>query len=379
MNPPRPRFEQAGAGRWLVTLLLLLAGCDTPTLPPGDGANARAPSFEAAHAVPASAQTRAAFALLGPGVNFGNMLEALREGDWGARFEDDHAATVRSAGFGHVRLPVRWSAHASPDAQARIDAVFMARVDAVVERLLGQGLTVVLNMHHYRQLDGDRLDAGEPRVDRGDLQPRFLAMWRQIAEHFARHPDRLWFELYNEPHGELAAGWNDLASRALRVVRQSNPQRVVVIGPVQWNNARALERLRLPPDDRLVVTVHNYEPFRFTHQQADWADPEVARARGEHCCNDAQRRQLVEPLEIAKRWSDRHGVPVWLGEFGAYGGPPGRPNDMASRTEYTRLVREAAERRGIQWAYWEFASGFGAYDPKARQWREPLRDALLGR
>jgi endoglucanase len=279
-----------------------------------------------------------------------------------------------------VRLPVRWSAHAGRDAQAHIDPAFMARVDSVVDRLLAQGFTVVLNMHHYRQLDGDRLDVGELAVERRDLKPRFLAMWRQIAEHFAGRSDRLWFELYNEPHGEqTAAVWNALASRALQVVRASNPGRVVVIGPVQWNSARALDDLVLPADAHLVVTVHDYEPLRFTHQQAAWAGPELARASGIRCCNAQQRQQLTEPLVIGGLWAEHHGVPLWLGEFGSYGGPPNRSNDIASRAEYTRLVRDAAEQRGIAWAYWELDSGFGAYDPDARQWREPLRQALLGR
>ena len=50
---------------------------------------------------------------LGVGINLGNMLDAPNEGDWGVRFENDYAAIIRSAGFQHVRLPVKWSAHAS--------------------------------------------------------------------------------------------------------------------------------------------------------------------------------------------------------------------------------------------------------------------------
>ena len=118
---------------------------------------------------------------------------------------------------------------------------------------------------------------------------------------------------------------------------------------------------------------------RFTHQQAQWAGPEAARASGVRCCDSGQRRQLTEPLVIAARWAERHAVPLWLGEFGSYGGPPNQPNDLASRAAYTRLVRDAAEQRGIAWAYWELDSGFGVYDPTTRQWREPLLHALLGR
>jgi endoglucanase len=329
--------------------------------------------------VPASEKVRAEFSQLGPGINFGNMLDAPREGDWGSRVRAGYPAMVWQAGFRHVRLPVRWSVHASPDADAQIDPEFIVRVDAVVESLLAQGFTVILDMHHYRQLDGDRLDPGEPTVDPRYVKPRFLAMWRQIAQRFARRSDKLWFELYNEPHGEQTAdGWNDLAARALEVVRASNPTRTIVIGPVHWNGAQALATLAVPPDPYLVATVHDYQPFRFTHQQASWAGKEVARVSGELCCNSAQREALTEPLIIAQRWADQNRVPVWLGEFGSYGGPPGHPNDLSSRAEYTRLVREAAEQRGIPWAYWELDSGFGVYDPKAQQWREPIRQALLG-
>src|SRR5205807_2072730 len=77
------------------------------------------------------------------GVNFGNMLDAPTEGAWALRVEDRYVALVGTREGGHiasVRLPVRWSNHASPDAQARIDPVFMARVDDVVGRLLARGV-----------------------------------------------------------------------------------------------------------------------------------------------------------------------------------------------------------------------------------------------
>ena len=44
--------------------------------------------------------------------------------------------------------------------------------------------------------------------------------------------------------------------------------------------------------------------------------------------------------------------------------------------KYGQVGREA-ERHGFAWAYWEMASGFGAYDPVAHQWREDLLKALI--
>jgi endoglucanase len=64
---------------------------------------------------------------------------------------------------------------------------------------------------------------------------------------------------------------------------------------------------------------------------------------------------------------------VFVGEFGAYS-----KADSASRVTFTRTMRDAIEARGMHWAYWEFAAGFGVYDPVAHAFRRGLLDALLG-
>src|SRR5439155_5821108 len=109
----------------------------------------------------ASAAATAMATALGRGVNFGNMFEAPTEGAWGLTVTDDFIDKATAAGFTSVRLPVRWSNHAGVQAPFTIDAAFMSRVESVVDKLLAKGIVVVLDMHHYRQLDGDPLDAGE--------------------------------------------------------------------------------------------------------------------------------------------------------------------------------------------------------------------------
>jgi endoglucanase len=305
-------------------------------------------------------------------VNLGDMLDAPNEGDWGLTVREEFIDVTAQAGFASVRLPVRWSNHAAATAPFTIDPQFMARVASVLDKLFAKGLYVVLNMHHFRQLDDDALDAGEFAVDRAILDMRFLILWQQIAERFRSKNDHLLFELYNEPHGRLTSPqWNDLAARALNVVRKSNPTRIVVIGPTNWNTADALSSLRLPNDANLIVTVHNYEPFTFTHQGAEWVQPVLPT--GVSCCDTGQQAAAIAPLATAKTWSDATRYPIFLGEFGAYD-----KADMCSRVQFTRLVRDAAEARGIRWSYWELASNFGVYDPVAHMWRAPLKDALLG-
>jgi endoglucanase len=233
-------------------------------------------------------------------------------------------------------------------------------------------VVVIVNMHHYRQLDGDRLDAGEFPVADAAVDVRFVMLWEQLATHFQGRSSRLVFELYNEPHGRLnGEAWNVLAARALRVVRTTNPDRAVVIGPTSWNAARDLQRLKMPNDANVIGTVHNYDPFRFTHQGAQWVSPGLPV--GVTCCTTAQEAEMIAPLDVAKAWSAAKRYPVFVGEFGAY-----NKADDVSRIDFNRRMRKAMEARGMTWTYWEFAAGFGVYDPVKHSFRQGLLDSLLG-
>ncbi|MEP6504931.1 MAG: glycoside hydrolase family 5 protein [Betaproteobacteria bacterium] len=362
-------------------LLGVLAACagapDSAVPPPSAGADALAdfPPLPAAAVPGASPAARQFAASLGRGVNFGNMLDAPTEGAWSLRVDDRLIGLVGAAGgqgIASVRLPVRWSNHAGADANAAIDPAFMARVEDVVQRLLARGVPVVLDMHHYRQLDGDALDAGEAAVADAVVERRFLAMWQQVAERFRGYPSTLAFELYNEPHGRLEPRWNDLMSRGVRLVRLSNPHRVIVVGPVQWNSARGLPMFSMPPDPDLVLTVHHYDPFAFTHQGAPWVSP--ALPTGVDCCSAQQVADVRGPLATAQAYGARIGYPVYVGEFGAF-----ETVEAGARKRYTRLMRSEIEARGMTWTYWELAGGFGFVDPATATLRPGgLHDALFG-
>jgi endoglucanase len=306
-----------------------------------------------------------AFALnrrLGRGINLGNALEAPKEGAWGVRLEAEYFRRIREAGFQSVRLPIRWSAHAAAQPPYTIDPAFFQRVDWAVEQARKQGLAIVLNVHHYEEL------FQQPAAH----EARLLALWEQIAEHYRAQPAEVYFELLNEPHGALSdARWNQLIPQLLAVVRRHNPQRAVIVGPGHWNNIAHLEQLKLPADPFLLVTIHYYLPFEFTHQGASWV-PLSKRWLGTTWGQPAQRAALERDLERAAAWGRQHRRPLYVGEFGAY-----QAADLASRVAWTAAVARAAERRGMSWAYWEFCAGFGVYDRQTQAWRRPLLEALI--
>jgi endoglucanase len=301
---------------------------------------------------------------LGPGVNLGNALEAPTEGAWGLTVKPEYLKAIKAAGFGHVRLPVKWSAHAGTEPPYAIDPGFARRVDGIIDQATALGLGVVLNVHHYDEIHKD------PAAHKG----RLLGLWKQIAERHKNRPASVLFEVMNEPTNEWKpAAWNELAAEAIRVIRVTNPDRVLIVGPIDWNGFRSLAALKLPDADRrLAVTFHYYEPFEFTHQGASWAAGSDKWLGRTWTGNPDQRKKLDGDFDAVARWAQANGRPIYLGEFGAYSRAP-----MGSRVAWTRAVREAAERRGFGWAYWEFGSGFGVYDPTAGAWREPLLKALI--
>lgn len=352
------------------------------------------PDFVEPKALGTDTPAHRAAAKLKRGMNLGNGWEATPGQGWDVKFTTHDIDRIADEGFDHVRVPVAWHFRMKEaDGGIEIDPAFLAEIDPVLRRAIDRKLHVMLNWHHFDDLTRD------PAAHRA----RFIAGWRAIATHFKDWPEGLSFELLNEPHGPLGGDTlNALYQDTVSALRAIGARRTLVVSPGQWGNFRELERLRLPDDDDgIIVTIHCYDPFHFTHQGAGWVDlaalrgviypgpPETplqlpaalaenggvrgfvdAYNRQPAATNPAGPRPIREALDFAREWSQRFGRPVHLGEFGAY-----QAGDEASRRRYLRDVRALAEERAIPWALWEWKAGFGYWDPSADKPR--FREELM--
>lgn len=305
---------------------------------------------------------------IGRGLNMGNMLEAPSEGAWGVRLDERDFERIAAQGFCSVRIPIRWSAagRAGVAPPYAISDTFFRRTDRAVNAALDAGLAVIIDCHHYEEIFDD------PDGQRD----RFLSIWRQVAAHYRDYPDTLVFEILNEPHGRLTPPkWNSLLAAALRIIRATNSKRTIVVGTAGWGGAASLDSLVIPPGEtNVILTIHFYEPFHFTYQGAEWVGPEAQSWLGTTWSGTPEEKAAVaKALQPVKEFSVRSGIPVFIGEFGAYGRA-----DERSREQWTACCARHFEELGFSWAYWEFCSGFGVYDPGAKTWRPGLLDALLG-
>ncbi|MBX3734984.1 MAG: glycoside hydrolase family 5 protein [Verrucomicrobiae bacterium] len=319
------------------------------------------------------------------GVNLGNFLEERPDSLIRREFGPGDFEQIAAEGFDHVRIPVAWHHHPKAGLTSfDVAPDFLARVDAVLDQVAAAGLAAIVNWHHFEDLMRDPVAH----------ETMFVQGWDQLGAHFASRPAAVALELLNEPHGMLGGEQlNTLLGAALEAVRARDPDRTVFVGPGGFQSIDQLPLLRLPEgESNVVVTVHCYEPFLFTHQGADWTGG-LTPVKGIHFpghpgslpllplalpdwvrqwmeayasmsaeCHPGSSKAFRPLLAFAGEWARATGRPVHVGEFGVYRSflPPG---DSAMR--YLAGMRRALAEAELPWSLWEWKAGFGYWDPAA--------------
>ncbi|WP_239019553.1 glycoside hydrolase family 5 protein [Sphingomonas suaedae] len=299
---------------------------------------------------------------VGTCINIGNTFEPPAESAWGGKpLAGDDMAIIAKAGFKTVRLPVRWDTHAGKGPDFKIDEAYMKRIRTAVEQARAAGLNVILNSHHFDAIHKDPLGSA----------PQLAAMWRQIAARFADMPrEHVWFEIENEPHDKFNHS-NLLAvlTPALKAIRETNPDRPVIIGGEFWSGIDSLATLPLPDDPHIVPTFHYYEPFDFTHQGASWVNPAPPLGRSYGSAEDAER--LKRDVAKIRAYVARTGKTPFMGETGAH-----TTTSLDQRVDYHRAVTAAFGPLDIGMCAWAYSNTFPFYDKEKKQWLPGLRGAM---
>ncbi len=293
-------------------------------------------------------------------MNLSGALEAPEEGLWGYSIRQVDLYRLKAQGFDTVRLPVRWKLFEHGQ-DFFIDPIQLSRVGEVIEHAHAAGLKVILNAHHYNELNEDP-DTHEPRLE---------AIWRQLSEHFRDAPPELIFELINEPHSKMTIQRTDaLNRRLLEIVRTAHPDRWVLYGTAHWGTLEGMLKSDPPYDPKAMIGFHYYEPFNFTHQGAFFVDPPLPT--GVTWGSVPDRQKIRSDFASAARFRDHSGMALILGEFGVYEHVP-----LDLRAKWTEFVRIEAEAAGFGWCHWGFATTFKTYDLDTEAWISPILQALI--
>ncbi len=295
------------------------------------------------------------------GLNLWNTLDAV--GDW---FDPDDIEAwetcwgqpkatqewfdaVAASGFPAVRIPVTWYPHM--DENRNIKEPWMARVEEVVNYGLNAGLYVILNVHHDT-------GAGEKnwlRADMNniaDISDKLGHLWTQIANRFNKYDHKLLFEGYNEML-DAEENWvepveggyeaiNILAQKFVDTVRATggnNLRRNLIVNTYGAGGSKTrLDGMRLPTDQiagHILLQVHNYTPAEFSNLGDDADDENLPTWTKEF------EAELGGELELLIDYSNTFGVPVVIGECGAYKGI-----DENERAKFGEFITTYAKDRG---------------------------------
>jgi hypothetical protein len=307
---------------------------------------------------------------------------------------------VHDLGFDHVRLSIDpeplIATPAQPDSPLVLDDAAMARLAATTRQLTALGLIVILDIHPETpwKLNATKTPTGIAN---------FLSFWSAFSHYFAKtDPDKVYFEILNEPESIEPADWASVQARVVTVIRAQVPKHTIIVGGARWNSIDTLVSLEPLADTNLIYTFHDYEPMEFTHQGATWAGEALKPLRGvpypsspeavapllPALTDDAARKGLAwygqnrwtiarmqQRVGLAQAWGKQHHVPLWCGEFGVY--RAFAPHE--DRARWITDMRTTLEADSIGWSMWDYQEAFGIVTKKdAVTTVDPLIAAALG-
>ena len=298
---------------------------------------------------------------------------------------------IARAGFRTIRLPMTFGAWASLTKPFKWENPRgLESADLFVQWAKENDLNVIIDLHHS-EYDGSI--AGSATTE------RLVWLWSEIASRYKNtDPERVFFEIRNEPHDLNAGQWRDQAEEIIKAIRKIAPDHTLIVGFHDWNSRAAMLESEPFHDPNIIYTFHYYHPFLFTHQGATWSSeglpesrkipfpaikdqkltvPKTAKGKWveqlfKSYAEEANAERMFRDLTEAKNWSDKHGVPIFLGEFGSFG----KYASADSRCRHAEAAYSALGKLQIPNAWWEWDAGFNMLKPGTGELSDCMRKAV---
>jgi endoglucanase len=300
-------------------------------------------------------------------------------------------ADIAKAGFKTVRVPIcfgAWMELKKPYNWNNPKALEMA--DNFVKWALVNNLNVIIDLHHT-EYDRSIQGADDPE--------RMVNLWVRIAERYKNtNPEKVFFELRNEPNKMDETAWRWQAEQIIKYVRPIAPKHTLIVGFTEWNSRKQMIVSKPFADQNIIYTFHYYDPFLFSHQGATWAGDGLSdlkyvpfpysksqkidlpsKAKGtwaegliSNYEKDSNAAKMFADLKEAKDWSVKNKVPIFLGEFGSYNLKP----TIEDRCRHAEVVYSALGKLDIPSAWWEWDGGFSMFEKGTNRIADCMQKAI---
>lgn len=280
------------------------------------------------------------------------------------------------AGYNAVRLNVSFTLF-TDDKTFAIDKEFLDVLEETVNKFLDNGMYCIIDPHcDYMAYSwvGDKWDQNWMADKYKDyVDNRYAAIWSQVAERFKDYDEHLLFEAMNEPadgdkvyekdgpyygrydeferyNKKRVDELNELFVKTIRTTGGNNARRVLSVSPMK-QFTQYLDDFTAPADDRLIVQMHYYFNSEDGSLVTSWKRD-----------NPDDTKQIDEAFDRIKKFKDRTGLPVILGEWGNAECLP--INDRIDQATY---IINKAKNLGVPAFWWESTS-IKHLDPDFDRW-----------
>ena len=301
---------------------------------------------------------------MGRGINLGLFFEQKAHATDPAHVNPLIKA-YKDRGFTHLRIPATFYGD-SPSYCMLDNAQWSRDLQSAVRYATSLGMIVILNTHHERWLYRTYADTSAQNVI-------FSRLWKRIASLFKDIPaSLLCFEVLNELQGVFDSSvtlTRRINQVGLAAIHSVSPDRIVLFQPNQMGNLFAAPKCwptrdSLPASDKVMVTVHSYDPWDLCGQEST--------ATATNAQIDAD---VTKYITLLKAWSDKVGVPVHVGECGI-----GRRDQSKRDAEWVRHYYwawgQVPKVKGIPVCTWEDAGWYALRDAQNR-WIYGLLPAFM--
>ncbi len=274
-------------------------------------------------------------------------------------FRESDFRLMADWGFDFARLPLSYRCWSDAEDPYRVREAQLAEIDQVVA--YGRRYGVHVNVALHRAPGYCVNPPAEPTNlwrDAAALDA-FGFQWEMLARRYRGvPPDRLSFDLLNEPAGVDEPTYVRVMTHAVERIRRVSPERLVVVDGLEYGRVPVLGLAGLG----VAQSTRGYDPMPVSHHGASWVPSAgwpapawpLPDAGGGAPWDAARfRAQVVAPWRaLAAR-----GMGVHVGEWGVYNRTP-HPVALA----YMRDLLAVWKEQGWGWALWNLRGAFGVLD-----------------
>ena len=323
------------------------------------------------------------------GINISHWLSQVAP--WAERdkfFTKEDVKLIDSLGFDHIRLPIDEEELWHEDGTVNQEA--FQGVKNCLDWCAEYDLRVVVDLHILRSHHFNaRNNEGEMTLWVDTVaQNNFIKLWQNLSEYLKDYPNNMVaYELMNEPVAPDHELWNVLIHRAIKVIRQKEPNRVIIFGSNRWQKPFTFPFLRVPGGDKnIILSVHTYHPYFVTHYKAFWSParfyegpvqypgqcipdsawdkyvdttnvPLMARLEEEKARDVHNKEKLQAIIQEAIDKAKEVGLQLYCNEFGCL---PNIPEEM--RLRYFQDITDIFRENDIVYANWDYKGNFSIVD-----------------